>query len=208
MASNAEADFYGSSIVLLEGAIIELTSRLDIIRKYNLVRHCRDPIEHYTSRIKSVDSMKEKLRRRNLPETSESIFGNIYDAAGIRVICTYIDDVYTVADMLAKQDDITVVEVKDYIANPKPNGYRSYHMIVKIPLHVGDKKEEVFAEIQLRTMAMDFWASLEHKIKYKHDIPNQDIITNELKRCAAEIASTEINFQSIRDLIDENIKKE
>jgi putative GTP pyrophosphokinase len=150
--------------------------------------------------------MKAKLKKRGLPETKESIFGNIYDAAGIRVICTYIDDVYTVAEMLRKQDDITVLEVKDYIENPKPNGYRSYHMIVRLPLHVGDKKEEVFAEIQIRTMAMDFWASLEHKLKYKHDIPNQDIITNELKRCAAEIASTEINFQSIRDLIDETLE--
>ena len=200
-----ESGFYGSSLVLLEGIIIELTSRLDIIRKYNIACNSRDPIEHYTSRIKSAKSMKAKLKEHNLPETREAIFGNIYDAAGIRVICAYVDDVYTVAEMLAAQDDIIVVEVKDYIKNPKPNGYRSYHMIVQMPLHVGDKKENVYAEIQLRTMAMDFWASLEHRLKYKHDIPNQSSITRELKKCAAEIASIEINFKSIRDMIDESM---
>lgn len=196
-------EFYGEKLIYLEGAIIELTSRLDIIRKYRLVNSDRDPIEHYTTRIKSVASMKEKLRKRGLPETVDAVFGNIYDAAGIRVICTYIDDVYTVANMLMSQQDITVIAVKDYIKNPKESGYRSLHLIVKIPLHVGENIVDVSTEIQLRTMSMDFWASLDHKLKYKRDVPNAKLIARELRRFADELASTEMNFQAIRDMIDE-----
>ena len=195
-------EFYGEKLIYLEGAIIELTSRLDIIRKYKIANSDRDPIEHYTSRIKSPASMKDKLRRRGLSETIDSALGNIYDAAGIRVICTYIDDVYTVASMLMSQEDIEVVAVKDYIKNPKENGYRSYHIIVKLPLHVGADTVDVYAEIQLRTMSMDFWASLEHKLKYKQDVPNAALIAKELRRFANELASTEMNFQAIRDMID------
>lgn len=197
------SDFYKESLVLLEGAVIELTSRLDIIRKYRVANKFRDPIEHYTSRIKSASSVREKLNRKGLTETLSSVFEHIYDAAGIRVVCTYIDDVYMVADMLARQEDIEVVKIKDYIKNPKPNGYRSYHMIVRVPLHVGERLEKVYTEIQFRTMAMDFWASLEHQLKYKHDIANQKMIIGELKRCAEDIASTELNFQAIRDMINE-----
>ncbi len=195
-------EFYGEKLIYLEGAIIELTSRLDIIRKFKIANSDRDPIEHYTSRIKSPASMKEKLRRRGFEESLDAVFGNIYDAAGIRVICTYIDDVYTVANMLMSQEDIEVVAVKDYIKKPKENGYRSYHIIVKLPLHVGADTVEVYAEIQLRTMSMDFWASLEHKLKYKQDIPNAALIAKELRRFANELASTEMNFQAIRDMID------
>ncbi len=195
-------EFYGEKLIYLEGAIIELTSRLDIIRKYKIANSDRDPIEHYTTRIKSVESMKAKLRKQGLPESVESVIGNIYDAAGIRVICTYIDDVYAVANMLMSQSDITVIRVKDYIKNPKESGYRSYHIIVKLPLHVGSKTVDVYAEIQLRTMSMDFWASLDHKLKYKHDVPNSQLIARELRRFADDIASTEMNFQAIRDMID------
>ena len=195
-------EFYGEKLIYLEGAIIELTSRLDIIRKYRLAHSDRDPIEHYTSRIKSVASMKEKLRKHGLPETVDSVIGNIYDAAGVRVICTYIDDVYTVAEMLKSQSDIKIITVKDYIKNPKESGYRSYHIIAQIPLHVGDRMVSQYLEIQLRTMSMDFWASLDHKLKYKHDIPNAPLIARELKRFADDIASTEMNFQAIRDMID------
>lgn len=197
-------EFYGEKLIYLEGAIIELTSRLDIIRKFKIANSDRDPIEHYTTRIKSVESMKEKLRKHGMPETVDSVIGNIYDAAGIRVICTYIDDVYTVANMLMSQSDITVIRVKDYIKNPKESGYRSFHIIVQIPLHVGENTVDVYAEIQLRTMSMDFWASLDHKLKYKQDVPNAKLIARELRRFADELASTEMNFQAIRDMIDEN----
>lgn len=202
-----EREFYKESYVLLEGAIIEVLSRLDIIRKYRATQHYKDPVEHCKARIKSAESMKEKLHRRNLPVTVESALTQVYDAAGIRVVCTFLDDIYWIVNMLRNQQDIRVVEEKDYIHNPKPNGYRSYHMILQVPLHLEDRIQKVYCELQIRTIAMDCWASLEHQLKYKKDIPNQEMIIGELKRCADEIASTDLNFQAIWDMI-EDIKQE
>lgn len=194
--------FYGESQLLYDSVLIEIESRINIIRKYKSIKNERDPIENVKTRIKSPQSMIEKLRSRGIVPIAENIAGNVMDAAGARVICTYIDDVYEVARILSAQRDITVLEVKDYIKNPKPSGYRSYHMIVELPIHIGDKCRRVPAEIQIRTLSMDFWASLEHQIRYKHDIPNQQIIASELKRCADEVASVEMNFLTIRDMIN------
>lgn len=198
-----EKEFYKESYVLLEGAIIEVLSRLDIIRKYRATKHYKDPIEHCKARIKSAESMKEKLQRRNLPITAQSAMTQVYDAAGIRVVCTFLDDIYGIVNMLKNQQDILVYEEKDYIRNPKANGYRSYHMILQVPLHLEDRIQKVYCELQIRTIAMDCWASLEHQLKYKKNIPNQEMIILELKRCADEIASTDLNFQAIWDMIEE-----
>jgi Uncharacterized protein conserved in bacteria len=198
-----EREFYKESYVLLEGAIIEVLSRLDIIRKYKTTVREKDPIEHCKARIKSAESMKEKLNRRNLPITVESAINEIHDAAGIRVICTFLDDVYWIVNMLKNQQDIQVAEEKDYIHNPKANGYRSYHMILRVPIHLEHGVQMIFCELQIRTIAMDCWASLEHRMKYKKNIPNQEMIIGELKRCADEIASTDLNFQTIWDMIKE-----
>lgn len=198
-----EHEFYKESYVLLQGAIIEIISRLDIIRKYRAAQHFKDPIEHCKARIKSADSMKEKLVRRNMPVTVESALTQIHDAAGIRVICTFLDDIYWIVNMLKNQQDIQVILEKDYIHNPKPNGYRSYHMILQVPLHLEDRIEKVYCELQIRTIAMDCWASLEHQLKYKKNIKNEEMIWGELKRCADEIASTDLNFQTISDMIEE-----
>lgn len=198
-----EHEFYKESFVLLEGAIIEVLSRLDIIRKYRATQKYKDPIEHCKSRIKSAESMKEKLARRNLEVNTKNALTEIYDAAGIRVITTFLDDIYWIVNMLKNQQDIIVVEEKDYISNPKPNGYRSYHMILQVPLHLEDGIQNVYCELQIRTIAMDCWASLEHQLKYKKNIPNQEMIVGELKRCADEIASTDLNFQTIWDMIEE-----
>lgn len=200
---SSENEFYKDSLILLEGAIIELISRMDIIRKYRTACGYRDPIEYSKARVKSAGSMKEKLVRKSLDTTVENALSKVYDAAGIRVICTFVDDVYWVADMLKKQTDIVLVEEKDYIHNPKPNGYRSYHMIVQVPLHLADEIKRVYCEIQIRTIAMDCWASLEHQLKYKKNISEQQMIVKELKRCADEIASTDLNLQTIRDMIQE-----
>ncbi|MGB4661560.1 MAG: GTP pyrophosphokinase family protein [Mobilitalea sp.] len=197
-----EQEFYKEYYVLLEGAIIEVLSRLDIIRKYKMAQQAKDPVEHCKARIKSAESMKEKLQRRNLPVTVEHALNDIYDAAGIRVVCTFLDDIYCVVNMLKNQQDILIVEEKDYIRYPKPNGYRSYHMILQVPLHLEDRIEKVYCELQIRTIAMDCWACLEHQLKYKKDIPNQEMIMEELKRCADEIASTDLNFQTIWDMIE------
>lgn len=198
-----EHEFYKESYVLLEGAIIEVISRLNIIRKYKVTQGYKEPVEHYKSRIKSAKSMKEKLVRKNLPVTVESALNEIHDAAGIRVICTFLDDIYWIVSMLKNQQDIKVVKEKDYIRNPKPNGYRSYHMILQVPLHLENQIKMVYCEIQIRTIAMDCWASLEHQLKYKKNILNERMIIGELKRCADEIASTDLNFQTIRDMIEE-----
>lgn len=196
-----EQEFYKESYVLLEGAIIELISRLDIIRKYRKVEQYEDPVEHCKARIKSVKSMKEKLRRKNLPVTSESALSEIHDAAGIRVVCTFLDDIYWIVNMLKNQKDIMVIMEKDYIKDPKPNGYRSYHMILQVPIHLENRIAKVYCEVQIRTIAMDCWASLEHQLKYKKNIPNEKMLIDELKRCADEIASTDLNFQTIHDMI-------
>lgn len=200
---SSEHEFYKESYVLLEGAIIEVMSRLDIIRKYRATKNDKDPIEHCKARIKSAESMREKLIRRNFPVTLENAMSEIYDAAGIRVVCTFLDDIYWLVDMLRNQQDIQVIDEKDYIKHPKGNGYRSYHMILQVPIHLEDGIHLVYCELQIRTIAMDCWASLEHQLKYKRNIPNQEMIVNELKRCADEIASTDLNFQAIWDMIEE-----
>ena len=194
--------FYKDSIVLLDGVIAEIMARLDIIRKYKIVHNDRDPIEYITSRVKSEESMKEKLKRKKLPINLETALTKIYDAAGIRIICAYIDDVYTVVKMLKKFKDLKILKEKDYIKNPKSNGYRSYHIVFQVPLDIAGELHPVNIEIQIRTIAMDFWASLEHEMKYKKNIKNQKMIVEELKRCADEIATTDINMQAIRNMIN------
>lgn len=198
-----EHEFYGDAYVLLEGVIVELLSRLDIICQYRITKKDKNPVEHCKARIKSASSMIEKLQRRNLPVTTESALTQIYDAAGIRVVCTFLDDIYWIVNMLRNQQDIIVIEEKDYIRHPKSNGYRSYHMILEVPLHLEDHIRKVYCELQIRTIAMDCWASLEHQLKYKKNVLNQDMIVAELKRCADEIASTDLNLQAIWDMIEE-----
>lgn len=195
-------DFYQDSIVLLEGAISNITTKLDMIRKYKVVKGDRDPIEYVVTRIKSEESMKEKLKRKKLDVTLDNALTKIHDAAGVRIICAYIDDVYLVAEMLKKYKDLKVVKEKDYIKHPKANGYRSYHIVFELPLDLAGEIKPIFVEIQIRTIAMDFWSNLEHEMRYKKNIKNQQLIGEELRRCADEIATTDINMQTIRKLID------
>ncbi len=154
-----------------------------------------DPVEHCLGRIKSEESMREKCVRKNLPVTTESALEKIYDAVGVRIVCAFVDDVFTIRDYIVNSGRYEIIEEKDYINNAKPNGYRSYHMI----LRVGGKYH---AEIQLRTISMDTWAALEHHLKYKKKIgARQKLIEEELKRCADELASTDLSMQTIRDMI-------
>lgn len=198
-----KGNFYKDSIVLLEGAIEDITAKLNIIRKYQKTKDKRETIEYITTRIKSEESMKEKLKRKELDITLENALTKVYDAAGIRIICAYIDDVYGVVNMLKKYNDLKVIKEKDYIKNPKPNGYRSYHIVFELALDLAGKITPVYVEIQIRTIAMDFWSNLEHQMKYKKNIKNQEFIMQELKRCADEIATTDINMQTIRDMINQ-----
>ena len=146
--------------------------------------------------------MKEKLKRKGLEVNLENALTKIYDAAGIRIICTFADDVYDIVEMIKKYDDIEIVKEKDYIKNPKENGYRSYHLVIKVPLNIGGEIHKVYSEIQIRTIAMDFWSSLEHQMKYKRNIKEQKMIVNELKKCAEQIATTDINMMAIRNMIN------
>ena len=178
-------------------AIREVRTKFEVLNDDFSVTYKRNPIEMIKSRIKKPLSILGKLNRKNYPLTMESILTNLNDVAGVRVICSFIDDIYDVADMFASQDDIKVIEIKDYIKSPKPNGYRSYHMIVEVPVFFAQKKQSMRVEVQLRTIAMDFWASLEHKMKYKKDIKDTKELERELKECAEIIAETDEKMQSI-----------
>lgn len=148
-------------------AIREVKTKLEVLNDELSVKNQRNPIEMIKSRVKKPLSIVEKLQRRGLEVSLESMVKNLDDVAGVRIICSFVDDIYEVAEMLVRQDDVKVIAVKDYIKNPKPNGYRSYHMIVEVPVFFTDSKRFIRVEVQIRTIAMDFWASLDHELKYK-----------------------------------------
>lgn len=184
-------------LMMYTGAIREVRTKLEVLNDEFQIRSRRNPIRYINSRIKKPSSILEKMYRRNYPVTFESLKENMHDIAGIRVICAYGSDIYAIAEMLMKQDDVMVLMVKDYIQNPKPNGYRSLHLVIEIPVFFSDKKQFMKVEVQIRTMAMDFWASLEHQLRYKTDgKPNEDI-SNELRDCAEIIHETDARMESI-----------
>ena len=183
-------------------AIREVKTKLEVLNDELSVRNQRNPIEMIKSRVKKPMSIVEKLQRRGLPISLESMVDHLDGVAGIRGICSFVDDIYEVADMLVRQDDITVVAIKDYIKNPKPNGYRSYHMIVEIPVFFSDCKKPMRVEVQIRTIAMDFWASLDHQLKYKKEVVNEKEISEELRQCAEVIAQTDQKMYEIRQQIE------
>lgn len=184
-----------------EAAIKEIYTRLEILKDDFQVQKKRECISTIQSRIKSNASIVEKLSRKGLPMSLSSVYDRLDDIAGIRVICKFIDDVYKLAEKIRLQDDLVVVEIEDYIKNPKTNGYRSYHMIVDVPIFFASAKEYVRVEIQIRTVAMDFWASLEHDIKYKKDSCECEEIVDELKACADIVAMTDQRMMELRDKV-------
>ena len=184
-----------------EAAIREVRTKLEILNDELSLKGYQNPIISIHSRRKKTVNIIEKLRRQGDPLSLESIQENLNDVAGIRVICSFIDDIYDVANMLVSQDDVTLIRVKDYIQNPKENGYRSYHMIIEVPIFFSNEKRPIRVEVQIRTVAMDFWASLEHRMKYKQDIENADEIIELLKECADTIADTDAKMMEIRDKI-------
>lgn len=202
--TGAEYEFYGDHLILLEGVIEEFLSCLHMIRRYQVSRGKKDPIASFQARIKSARSMKEKLEKQGLPVTADSALRNVWDAAGVRLVCPLVQNIDQTIRLIRQIPGIQILREKDYIRHPKPNGYRSYHMILSLPLRFLEKAPEhpVWLEVQFRTIAMDCWASIEHQLKYKHDITNQALIVQELKRCADEIASTDLSLQTIRDLIE------
>ena len=184
----------------------DIEERLVSYQEEQMQRTGEKGYEHLSIRIKSDTSMREKCIRKGLDETAESALFVLKDAIGVRVVCSFVEDIFAVAEYIKAFDDYEVIEEKDYIRHAKPNGYRSYHIIlaVKVPYEdvKGNNPGTYYIEMQLRTIAMDTWAALEHKMKYKKDIPNQALLVSELKRVADELASCDLSMQTIRDLID------
>ncbi|MGN0664117.1 MAG: GTP pyrophosphokinase family protein [Negativibacillus sp.] len=185
------------SMALYESGIQEITTKLEILQREAQCKHIHNPIETIKSRVKSIFSIIEKLNRKGYEISMDSVVKNLNDVAGVRVICPYIDDIYVVAERIRRQDDLKVLVEKDYIKNPKPNGYRSYHMVVEVPVFLSDRKQPVRVEIQLRTIAMDFWASLEHQIRYKMEDFVPASIADNLHHCADTISQMDKEMQEI-----------
>lgn len=185
-------------------AILEVETKFRVLNEQFSLQHERNPIESIKSRLKSIESIQEKLQRKGYPMNAESIQKNLKDVAGIRVICSFIDDIYMLADCLVHQDDITLLEEKDYIKHPKENGYRSLHLIVEIPIFLQQEKKSMKVEVQLRTIAMEFWANLEHRLRYKKNLEENVArsTSKELQECAQVSAMLDTKMQSIRDIIE------
>ena len=186
-------------------AIKEVQTKFEVLETEFKVRYQRNPISSIQTRLKSSSSVIEKMIRKGIPFSMENLEEQIQDLAGIRVICSYVDDIYALANALTSQDDITLIEEKDYIQTPKPNGYRSLHLIVSVPVFFSQQKRQIKVEVQIRTIAMDFWASLEHQMKYKREIPDQQHIVAQLKNCAEDIARVDREMMDIRRRLEESV---
>lgn len=203
MDINAEP--YRKLMAYYQCAIYEIETKFRVLNEEFSLAHDRNPIENIKTRLKSMDSITEKLRRKGLPITPDSIERELNDVAGVRIVCTFIEDIYHLADCLLEQDDITLIERKDYIENPKESGYRSLHLIVEVPIFLENEKRPMRVEVQLRTISMNFWASLEHQLRYKKDIPEseREAIAIELKDCAEENAKLDERMQAVRKQIEQ-----
>ena len=208
IADTASAVFQNSEVIenlkeffmiqqLYNSAIKEIKTKLEILDDEFQVKYDHNPIHHMEYRLKSPKSILEKMQKKNLQVNTASIKENLTDIAGVRVICNYIDDIERIADLLLRQDDITLVRRRDYIAQPKENGYRSLHLIVTVPVFLAEVTEKVPVEIQIRTIAMDFWASLEHGLKYKSQDEISEDVRRRLKICAESISLLDAEMQSI-----------
>ena len=201
-------DYFGKVQKLMSEyrcAILEVKTKFKVLDEQFSLLHERNPIEDIESRLKSPESIFEKLKRKKLPLTIESIEKELFDVAGVRVICSFVDDIYMLADCLLQQDDIKLIKYKDYIKNPKPNGYRSLHLIVEVPIFLQNEKKYMKVEVQLRTIAMECWANLEHKLRYKKNLSEETAIltAQELQECAKLSATLDSKMQKVRNLIFE-----
>ena len=185
-----------------QAAIREIQTKLENLDDEFQMKHRRNPIHHMQSRMKTIRSMMEKLERKHLQQNISSAVDNLTDIAGIRVICSYLQDVYTVADLLTSQDDVHVVKVRDYIKHPKSNGYRSLHLVVEVPVYLSEGRLAVPVEVQIRTIAMDFWATLEHSLRYKAQDQVPQSISDELLQTATDIAALDKRMQDIHDKVE------
>lgn len=189
-------------------ALNEMNTKIDILMQEFQYIHDYNPIEHVKSRLKTPENIIKKVQRKGYELSLSSIKENVRDIAGIRITCSFLSDIYKVSEMLQSQKDITVIESKDYIKNPKPNGYKSLHLIIQIPIFMSDRVEDVYVEIQIRTIAMDFWASLEHKIYYKYDKEVPSHLIDELKEAADSVSQLDDKMEKIHRKVNRYKEKE
>ena len=201
-----QVDQWRSVMFLYDSALKKVNTKIEILNNEFANRYDYNPIEHIKSRLKSAESIVMKLKKDGYEVTIENMMECLSDIAGIRIICSFTSDIYQIAGMIADQGDVTVLHVKDYIKNPKPNGYKSYHMVVTVPVYLTDGPVETKVEIQIRSVAMDFWASLEHQLRYKKDLGDNAqyaYISQKLSECARAITATDNQMQDIKNLIGE-----
>lgn len=201
-----QLDQWTTVMFLYNSALKAINTKIEILNNEFIHLYNYNPIEHIKSRLKTPESIVKKLKRGGYEVTIPNMIEHLSDIAGIRIICSFSPDIYRIAEMIARQSDVTVLVVKDYIKNPKPNGYKSYHMVVTIPIYLSDGPVDTKVEIQIRTIAMDFWASLEHKLRYKKDIPadKAKYLEDEMLACAQISADLDMRMQNVRDVIAEN----
>ena len=195
----SQLDQWNSVMFLYESALKAINTKIEILNEEFIHMYGHTPIEHIKSRVKTPDSIVKKMKRNGYEVTIENMVEKLSDIAGIRIICSFNQDIYQIADMIARQKDVTVLYVKDYIRKPKPNGYKSYHMVVTIPIYLTEGPVETKVEIQIRTIAQDFWASLEHKIYYKYEGNAPDYFERELQECASIISRLDTKMMSLNE---------
>ena len=199
--SDDEVDHWRSVMFLYDSALKKVNTKIEILNNEFVNRYDYNPIEHIKSRLKTADSIVKKLKKDGHDVTIENMMEYLSDIAGIRIICSFTSDIYQIAEMIAHQADVTVLHVKDYIKNPKPNGYKSYHMVVTVPVYLSDGPVETKVEVQIRSVAMDFWASLEHKIAYKFEGNAPENLLKELKACADIVDMLDAKMFSLNEAI-------
>ena len=199
--NHSQIDQWKSIMFLYDSALKEINTKIEILNSEFVHIYGHTPIEHIKSRLKTPSSIVKKLKRAGHDVTIQNMVERLNDIAGIRIICSYTQDIYQIADMIARQSDVTILHVKDYIRNPKPNGYKSYHMVATIPIYLSQGPAETKVEIQIRTVAMDFWASLEHKIYYKFEGNAPASLQAELKACAAVVDMLDYKMFSLNQMI-------
>jgi len=198
---NSEVDSWQEVTLLYNAALRQVQTKLEILNDEFQHVHRYNPIEHIKARIKTPTSIVKKLKKNGYESTIENMVKYVNDIAGVRVICSFTSDIYRIAEMIADQQDIKVISVKDYITYPKPSGYKSFHMLITVPVYLSDRRQDTKVEIQIRTVAMDFWATLEHKIHYKFEGHAPADIKNELVECAKMVADLDARMLSLNERV-------
>ena len=203
-----DVDSWNTVVLLYSSALKEIGTKLEILNDEFQNVNQYNPIEHIKSRLKTPESIVNKLKRRGYEVSIANMVRYVNDIAGVRIICSFTSDIYRIADMMARQNDISVLSIKDYIKNPKDSGYKSFHMIVSVPIFLSYETLDAKVEIQIRTVAMDFWASLEHKINYKYDGTVPEHIKRELSECAEMVSDLDAKMMSLNEEIKDSEKKD